>query len=152
MRNKIASILLALVAAMVATIAAVPCANAQADRLQPADYQKLRAVGQVKFSPDGKLLAYTITRYDRPGRPWGQVWVMDLAPRNRFAWAAKMKVRAARCGRLTESGSPTWATAEGKHGLGDCASGWNWRYISRRRSCGTNAPLPSQGNERHLVA
>ena len=56
-----------------------PPARAQTNRLQSSDYQKLRSVNQVVFSPDGKLVAYTILRLDRPGRPWGQVWVMDLA-------------------------------------------------------------------------
>jgi len=47
--------------------------------LQPADYQRTRAVVQAEFSPDAKLIAYTVLRYDRPGRPWPQLWVMDLA-------------------------------------------------------------------------
>ena len=47
--------------------------------LVPADYQRMRSVAQAAISPDGQLLAYSVTRYDRPGRPWGQLWVMDLA-------------------------------------------------------------------------
>jgi dipeptidyl aminopeptidase/acylaminoacyl peptidase len=55
---------------------------AQGNGLQPADYQKLRATGQVEFSPDGKLLLYSVAGFDRPGRPWGQLWVMDVATGN----------------------------------------------------------------------
>jgi hypothetical protein len=61
-------------------LAAVPHSFAQsANGLQPDDYQRLRSAGQAELSPDAQLLAYSITRYDRPGRPWGQLWVMDLA-------------------------------------------------------------------------
>ena len=42
-------------------------ASAQGNGLQASDYQKLRSVGQPEISPDGKLIAYTIVRYDRPG-------------------------------------------------------------------------------------
>ncbi len=119
-------------------------AGAQTDRLQPSDYQKLRAVGQVKFSPDGKLLAYTITRYDRPGRPWSQMWVMDLA--------TKRSVRMG--GENDGSGGPVWSpdgkwiaysgTAEGKQGLVMAhPDGTGATFLAE--VTGTNAPLPSQG-------
>lgn len=53
-----------------AFLATVPRASAQsATGLQPDDYQRLRSAGQAELSPDGQLLVYSITRYDRPGRP-----------------------------------------------------------------------------------
>jgi dipeptidyl aminopeptidase/acylaminoacyl peptidase len=141
MRNRMLFVLCLLAAALVA---AVPRANAQADRLQPADYQKLRAVGQVKFSPDGRLLAYTITRFDRPGRAWSQVWVMDLA--------TKKSVRMG--GENEGSGGPVWSPdgkwiaysgmAEGKQGLVMAhPDGMGATFLAE--VMGTNAPLPSQG-------
>ena len=47
--------------------------------LVPADYQRMRSVAQAAISPDGKFVAYTVMRYDRPGRPWPQLWVLDVA-------------------------------------------------------------------------
>ncbi len=48
-----------------------------AHRLQPSDYQRLRAVVQTELSPDSRQAAYTVLRYDRPGPPWPQSWLMD---------------------------------------------------------------------------
>src|SRR5262252_8498245 len=48
------------------------------DRLQPTDLYHLRSVGDVQLSPDGSRVAYAITNSDRPGRPYTQVWVMNL--------------------------------------------------------------------------
>src|SRR5262249_22776208 len=43
------------------------------------DLSKLRSVGAVALSPDGRRVAYTVTMFDEPGRPYGKLWVMDLA-------------------------------------------------------------------------
>ncbi len=48
------------------------------DRLQPADILKMHAVGDVKLSPDGNLVAYTVSNNDGPKRPYSQLYVMDL--------------------------------------------------------------------------
>ena len=118
--------------------------GAQTNRLQPADYQKLRSVSQVECSPDGKLVAYTILRLDRPGRPWGQVWVMDLATG-----------KSNRLGTENDdSYDPAWSPdgrwiayegdAEGKSGLAIAhADGSGITFLSEMT--GSNAPLPSQG-------
>src|SRR5689334_19923023 len=45
---------------------------------QSSDLLKLRSVGAVQFSPDGSRLAYTISRNDRPRRPFSQLWIMTL--------------------------------------------------------------------------
>ena len=70
-----ASVLALLAAAILPGESAAQTANA----LQPGDYQRMRSVAQVEFSPDAKLVAYTVVRYDRPGRPWPQLWVLDVA-------------------------------------------------------------------------
>ena len=109
-----------------------------------SDYQKLRSVGQAEISPDGKLIAYTIVRYDRPGRPWGQLWVMDVASK-----------KSVRIGAENEgSGGAVWSadgkwiaymgTAEGKQGLAIVRpDGTGATFLAEVTD--TNAPLPSMG-------
>ena len=62
-----------------ASMIAGACNGQVTGGLQPTDYQRMRSVAQAEFSPDGKFIAYTVVRYDRPGRPWPQLWVMDVA-------------------------------------------------------------------------
>ncbi len=47
--------------------------------LQAADIYRLRSVGDVQISPDGRTIVYAVTNNDRPGRPYSQVWQMDAA-------------------------------------------------------------------------
>src|SRR5271167_1002597 len=54
----------------------LPCLSAQ---LQSADLYKLHGVGGAQFSPDGKHIAYTVGNSDRPGKPWRQVWIMEVS-------------------------------------------------------------------------
>jgi dipeptidyl aminopeptidase/acylaminoacyl peptidase len=119
-------------------------AFAQSDRLQVADYQRLRSVGDADFSPDGNLLSYSITRYDRPGRPWGQLFVMDVA-----------SGKSTRIGAENEpSGGAVWShdgkwiaymgSADGKHGLVIAhPDGSSATFLAEVN--GTNAPLPNSG-------
>ncbi len=119
-------------------------AGAQGNGLVASDYQKLRSVGQAEISPDGKLIAYTIVRYDRPGRPWGQLWVMDVASK-----------KSVRIGAENEgSGGAVWSpdgkwiayagAAEGKQGLAIVRpDGTGATFMADVMD--TNAPLPSMG-------
>src|SRR5689334_10096238 len=50
-----------------------------AQGLVSKDLSRLRNVGGVALSPDGKHVAYGVVMRDRPGRPYGQLWIMDLA-------------------------------------------------------------------------
>lgn len=52
---------------------------AQTSGLQPADIYQLRTVGDVRISPDGKTAVYSVTNNERPGRPYSQVWILDVA-------------------------------------------------------------------------
>jgi hypothetical protein len=61
----------------VALVASIPSGTAQG--FSSADLSQLRSVGSVELSPDGHRIAYTIVMRDRPGRPYGQLWIMDLA-------------------------------------------------------------------------
>ena len=58
---------------------AAMAAPAWAQLLASGDLSRLRSVGGVALSPDNRYLASTITMRDRPGRPYGQLWVMDLS-------------------------------------------------------------------------
>jgi dipeptidyl aminopeptidase/acylaminoacyl peptidase len=130
----------------VASTAAGICRGQNSAGLQPADYQRMRSVGQAEFSPDGKWIAYTVSRYDLPGRPWPQLWVMDVATG-----------KSTRIGGENDASSaPVWSpdahwiayygTAEAKRGLAIVhPDGTNATFLFEEH--GTNAPVPGQGAE-----
>jgi dipeptidyl aminopeptidase/acylaminoacyl peptidase len=115
--------------------------------LQSADLYKLRSVGDVQLSPDGKTIAYSIQSSERPGRPSSQVWLMDVA-----------SGESRRLGSDREGASgPRWSP-DGKriaffgHGSDEEGSGLmianadgsNAVFIAK--VTGTNHPLPSSGD------
>jgi dipeptidyl aminopeptidase/acylaminoacyl peptidase len=51
------------------------------DRLEPTDLYHLRSVRDVQLSPDASRVAYAVVNGDRSGRPYSQVWVMNIASR-----------------------------------------------------------------------
>src|SRR5579872_202120 len=61
------------------TIAYSAPGRGQTRVLQSSDLYRLRAVTQVELSPDGKRIAYSVQNNDRVGRPYSQVWVLDVA-------------------------------------------------------------------------
>ena len=54
-------------------------AAAQTGVFSSSDLYKLRSAGGVAFSPDGTRLSYTVSNNDGPGRPYSQLWIMNLA-------------------------------------------------------------------------
>src|SRR5437867_467259 len=46
---------------------------------QSGDLYRLKSVGDVQMSPDATRIAYSVQNNDRPGRPYSQVWIMDVA-------------------------------------------------------------------------
>src|ERR1700739_969722 len=54
-------------------------AGANPRGLVSSDLSRLRSVGGVAASPDGKRVAYTVVMRHRPGRPYGQLWILDLS-------------------------------------------------------------------------
>ncbi len=44
-----------------------------------ADLLRIRTVGEVRISPDGKRIAYTVQSNSRTGRPASQIWIWDRA-------------------------------------------------------------------------
>jgi dipeptidyl aminopeptidase/acylaminoacyl peptidase len=124
----------------------VPFATrAHAQGLSSSDLSRLRSVGSAMISPDGRYIAYTITTRDQPGRPTGQLWVMDLGTQ-----------KSVRLGGDKPASSPLWS-ADSKwiafHGSdGDKRS----LLIARPDGSGaswlaplaaTNSPLPDTGKD-----
>jgi dipeptidyl aminopeptidase/acylaminoacyl peptidase len=114
--------------------------------LVPEDLQRLRSVAQAEFSPDGKWIAYTVIRHDRPGRPWPQLWVMDATNGKSVRIGGEQDV----------AGGPVWSpdgkwiafdgAAEGEHGLAIAhPDGSAVTFLAE--ASGTNAALPGQGAE-----
>src|SRR5712664_4790984 len=120
--------------------------SSAAQGLASADLSRLRAVGNVAVSPDGHRVAYTVVMRDRPGRPYGQLWLMDLATQ-----------KSSRIGgEKDSSGNPLWSpdgkwlAFDGRH---DDKSGL---FVARpdgseiaflTSTKGTNSPLPGTGKE-----
>ncbi|MGH9834698.1 MAG: hypothetical protein ACRD9Y_16900, partial [Blastocatellia bacterium] len=53
--------------------------QAQTSGLQSSDIYQLRSVSDVQLSPDGARIAYSVTNNDKPGSPYSQLWLMDVA-------------------------------------------------------------------------
>ena len=114
--------------------------------LKSEDLVKLRSVGAVGLSPDGHHLAYTVTMFDEPGRPYAQLWIMDLATQ-----------KSIRVGGEKDRGSgPVWSLdgkvlafvgKQGeKHGLMITkADGSDVTELVSPE--GSNSPLPGMGNQ-----
>jgi dipeptidyl aminopeptidase/acylaminoacyl peptidase len=68
------ALLLALIVSTVPTVG-----QAQKRGMQAADIYRLRSIGDVQLSPDGRTIVYSVNNNDRPGRPYSQVWQMDVA-------------------------------------------------------------------------
>src|SRR5882762_9824541 len=80
-----------------ALLASAPCGAAQG--LASSDISRLRSVGSAEISPDDRRIAYTIVMRDRPGRPYGQLWIMDLGTQ-----------KSARVGgEKDRAGGPLWS-------------------------------------------
>ncbi|MDE3135069.1 MAG: PD40 domain-containing protein [Acidobacteriota bacterium] len=100
----------------------------------------------MAFSPDGREIAYTIVYRDRPGRPYSQIWVMNVATR-----------KSTRLGGAQEAtGDPLWSPdgkwiayfgSAGGHEELKIAHPDGTGTVELAPVEGTNAPLPHTGNE-----
>jgi dipeptidyl aminopeptidase/acylaminoacyl peptidase len=131
------------VLALLCVVTARPSA---AQGLASTDLSRLRAIGSVAVSPDGRRVAYTIVMRDRPGRPYGQLWLMDLNTQ-----------KSARVGGEKDSASsPLWSpdgkllafagNQGGKAGLFVVHQDGS-DVTSLAPTNGTNSPLPGTGRE-----
>src|SRR5437899_842628 len=58
---------------------ASPSTPSPGSAFQSGDLYRLKSVGDVQMSPDATRIAYSVQNNDRPGRPYSQVWIMDVA-------------------------------------------------------------------------
>jgi len=132
--------------AILATLACASVAVETSNRagLQVSDLARLRSVGEVQFSPDGAAIAYSVASNDRPGRPYSQIWMADVA-----------SGRSTRLLADGESGSgPRWSP-DGKRlafvGRSAEGAGLLVRDLASKKTTHvaevteTNHPLPSSG-------
>jgi dipeptidyl aminopeptidase/acylaminoacyl peptidase len=144
--NKVFATILATVALNFSLFFAAARAGAQQDRLQSSDLSHFRDVGQVAISPDGKQVAYAVSNYDRPGRPYPQLWVMDVASGKSALLGGEQEVTSgavwSRDGRWIVYSSE----ADGKSGLTIAhPDGSEKTFLVPVES--TNSPLPGQGHD-----
>jgi dipeptidyl aminopeptidase/acylaminoacyl peptidase len=115
----------------------------RAEVLTSSDLSRLRSVGSVALSPDGRYIAYAVTMRDLPGRPYDQLWVMELNTG-----------KSIRLGRDRAAGSPLWSgdskwiAFHGQEGdkqglLIAHPDGSNTVFLAPL--AGTNSPLPGAG-------
>ena len=141
-KDRLCRVLICLFCAVIAVAVATP---ASAQLLASGDLSQLRSVGGVALSPDGRYVAYTVTMRDRPGRPYGQLWVMDLSTE-----------KSVRLGGDKPAGGPLWSNdgkwiafrgADGdKHGLViSHPDGSDATFLAEL--AGTNSPLPGTGKD-----
>src|SRR5207245_4525321 len=122
----------------------VPSAAAQS--LASSDLSRLRSVGSAELSPDGKRIAYSVTMRDRPGRPWGQLWIMDVSTQ-----------KSVRVGSEKDSGGgPLWSPDgkwlafqghQGEKGGLFVAKPDGSEVTCLASPEGTNSPLPGTGKD-----
>jgi dipeptidyl aminopeptidase/acylaminoacyl peptidase len=132
------------IACTMALLAMVPSAAAQG--FSSADIYQLRSVGAVQLSPDGRRVAYTVVMRDRPGRPYGQLWIMDLATRK------SVRIGGDRDGGGSPLFSPDgkWLAFAGRQGENSGlfvahADGSEVSFLTSWS--GTNSPLPGAGKD-----
>jgi len=124
----------------------VAAAPAPAQGLQASDLSRMRNVGAVEISPDGRRIAYTIVMRDRPGRPYSQIWLYDVP-----------SGKSSRLGGEKEStGGPKWSPdskrlayfggEDGQEGLRVAAADGTGATVLAQVA-GSNSPLPGQGEE-----
>jgi len=121
-----------------------PSSGAQG--LLSSDLSRLRSVGSVELSPDGRRIAYSVTMRDRPGRPYGQLWTMDVSTHK--------SVRVG--GEKDSGGGPLWSpdgkwfAFEGHQGekgglFVARPDGSDVTFLAAPE--GTNSPLPGTGKD-----
>ena len=118
---------------------AVPGAQTSSG-LVSSDLYKLQSIGDVQLSPDGTRVAYSIVHSERPGRPYADTWIRDLATGKVTQLNGGSGPRWSRDSR--------WVAYAGRIGEGAGLivadkNGEGERLVAKIE--GTNHPLPSSG-------
>ncbi len=121
----------------------LPSLSAQ---VQGSDLFKLHSVGGAQFSPDGKRIAYTVSNSNLPGRPWRQVWIMEVSTGK----TTHLGGAEDPSGGAKWSPDGNWIAYHGKLGeksglLVAHPDGTSARFLVETE--GTNAPLPNVGSD-----
>jgi len=125
-------------------LAALAAAPARAQSLQSSDLSRLRSVGSVELSPDGRHVAYSVTMRDRPGRPYSQIWILDLTSEKSIRLGAEKE----------RTGGPIWSPdgkwlayfgGEGEEEGLNVARPDGSGAVFLTKVSGSNSPLPGQG-------
>src|SRR5713101_6961799 len=118
--------------------------SGQVRGLESSDFYKMRSVEDAKFSPDGSRVAYMVINNDGPGRPYPQIWVMNLAD------GKSLRLGAEKDATATPTWSPDgqWLAYEGREGgrsglVISHPDGSAARFLASMD--GTNSPVPSTG-------
>ncbi|HXF25442.1 MAG TPA: hypothetical protein VN602_13015, partial [Gemmatimonadaceae bacterium] len=132
------------VAAVLVASTAVSLTAQQAPGLASTDISALRGLGDVQVSPDGRHVAYAVTRRDAPGRPRSETWIRDLATH------AESRLGTDATGASSPRWSPDGSAVAFFGRVGDSsgvaiakADGSDIRFIASVK--GTNHVLPSVG-------
>lgn len=135
-----------IVIGMIAFAVAGVSAQAQQDRLQSSDLYRCHDVAQAAISPDGARIAYTALNYDKPGRPYPQLWIVDANGGKSVRVGAADSVSSG----AVWSPNGRWIAyigeAQGKSGVMVARpDGSDATFLAE--GTGTNAPIPGQGND-----
>jgi dipeptidyl aminopeptidase/acylaminoacyl peptidase len=125
------------------------CALSQSQGLAPDDLYHLRSAFSPRFSPDGTHIAYVVQNNDGEGRPYGQLWVMELRTGHTVSFSSGKE----------GSGNPEWSpdsqwiafsgsanapSEQGKEGIIVAhPDGSGRRFLAKMES--TNSPEPYEG-------
>ena len=144
MRSHSNFVSLAVLAANLLVLAGLAAAPGHAQSLQSSDLSRLRSVGTVELSPDGRHIAYTVTMRDRPGRPYSQIWILDLTTEKSIRLGAEKE----------RTGGPKWSPdskwlayigGEGEEEGLKVAHPDGSGAVFLTKVSGSNSPLPGQG-------
>src|SRR5262249_10112780 len=113
-------------------------------RIEIADLYHLRSAGDVQCSPDGTRAAFTVINNARPGPPWTEIWMADLASGRAEKWRGADEGSAPRWSRDSSRLAFIGRTDEGKGALIVAnADGGGATPIAD--VIGSNNPLPQVG-------
>ena len=147
MHDRLSSVLCRCTSVGLLLLVLLACAPRElAQGFSSGDLSKLRSAGAVALSPDGRRVAYTITLRDEPGRPYGQLWIMDLATQK----STRIGGDKDRGGWPLWSPDGKWLAFFGKQGdkhglLLAKPDGSDVTVLVSPE--GTNSPLPGTGND-----